>query len=107
MELRKDNDMSAVASAIVAALTALLPLISGASGSAIDNIIAFLIQAIPLVQEEISAIAGPIENVITALKNNNAITADQLTALQTAETSYDSAFESAASAAGFPQTPSP
>lgn len=97
--------MGAVASAIVSALTALLPLIGSAAGPAIDNVIAFLIQAIPLVESEIAAVAPSIENLITALKSNTAITAEQLTALQTAEDAYDTAFEAAATAAGFPTSP--
>lgn len=97
--------MGAVASAIVSALTALLPLISGGVGSEIDNVIAFLIQAIPLVESEIAAVAPSIENLITALKSNTAITSAQLTQLQVAEDAYDTAFEAAATAAGFPTPP--
>ena len=89
-----------LATAVVAMLTTLLPLLSSSGASAIASIIGTLIQLIPLIEQEITALAAPIKNIIAALGSNPATTADQLATLQTLDAQVDSAFEAAASAAG-------
>ena len=103
--------ISSLATAVVAMLTTLLPLLSSSGASAIASIIGTLIQLIPLIEQEITArkqaevaapvpAAGIIKNIIAALGSNPATTADQLATLQTLDAQVDSAFEAAASAAG-------
>ena len=96
--------ISSLATAVVAMLTTLLPLLSSSGASAVASIIASiietLIQLIPVIEKEITALAAPIKNIIAALGSNPATTADQLATLQTLDAQVDSAFEAAASAAG-------
>ena len=94
--------MSSLATAVVAMLSALLPLITGGASTEIDTIINVLIQLIPQVVQEVEQVGPIITNIITALKGSAAITPAQLTALQAVEAQYDAAFEVAASAAGDP-----
>lgn len=96
--------MSALASAVIAMLTALLPLISGSAATTIDTIIGVLIQLIPAVEAEIQSVGPQITNIIAALKGSAEITPDQLAQLQTVEVQYDAAFEAALTAAGAPPT---
>lgn len=98
--------MSALATAVVAMLSALLPLISGGAATTIDTIINVLIQLIPEVEAEIENVGPAITNIITALKSNAAITPEQLATLATAEAGYDAAFEAALTAAGAPPSSS-
>lgn len=94
--------MSALATAIVSMLSALLPLIGGASTGSIDTIINVLVQLIPEVVSEVEQVGPIIANTIAALRSNSAVTVAQLSALATVETQYDAAFEAAATAAGSP-----
>ena len=92
--------MSTLASAVVAMLSALLPLLTGGASSEIDTVINVLIQLIPQVVQEIEQLGPVFTNIITALKGSSAITEAQLTALAQVEAAYDAAFEAAATAAG-------
>lgn len=97
--------MSALASAFVAVLIQLLPLVSGAASggaSTITTIINALIQLIPLAVQEASDLLPEIKNVIAAVSASPAATTDQLATLQTLDTQVDAAFEAAATAAGDP-----
>lgn len=95
--------MTALASAVVAMLIQLLPLISGSS-TTIASILNTLIQLIPLVVQEAEDLLPEIKNIIAALSANPAATTDQLATLQTLDAQVDSAFENAATAAGDPAT---
>lgn len=99
--------MSGLAASIVAMLSALLPLLTGAVSPQIDAIIGVLINLIPEAVKEVEQVGPIIANVIAALRGNTAITSAQLQALATVETQYDQAFELAAAGAGFPDTGAP
>jgi len=84
-------------------LTLLVTIVSGLSGSSqIASVIATLQQIVQTGIAEIEAVGPFIKNIIAALKNNSAVTADQMTALEQLDQQTDAAFEAAAAAAGAP-----
>ena len=92
--------MSSIASAVVALLTQLLPILSTSAGSIVAAVINALRQIIPVVVQEATALITPIKNVIAALSANPATTADQMATLATLDKQCDDAFEAAALATG-------
>lgn len=64
----------------------------------IGKIIGFLETAIPWVAQEASDLLQPIQAIIAALKNNGAVTPDQITSLQALDAQVDAAFDAALSA---------
>lgn len=90
-------------SAITQLLTLLAQIVGGLSdASAITSVITTLQAIIAAGVQEIQIVAPMIKNIITALQNNNSITADQMTQLEALDAATDQAFEAAATAAGLP-----
>jgi hypothetical protein len=82
---------------LLAVLTA-IGQIAGSLGtpSSIAAIIDLLIKILPTLVKEVQDIAPIVQNIIDALRNNNVITPEQLTALDDLEAKADAAFEAAA-----------
>lgn len=91
--------MQAIIQLALTLLEHAIPQLAGASAPLITQIINGLVALIPLLVNEYSTALPFIKNVISLLKNNNAITNDQLTQLDTLETQIDAAFEVAAAKA--------
>ena len=94
--------MSALAAAIVAMLSTLVPLLTGAAAEAIDPIINVLVALIPQIVNEVQSVGPSIMNIINVIKGRKDVTPAQLEALAGAEAQLDAAFEAAATAAGAP-----
>ena len=92
--------LSSFAAAVVAMLTALLPLLGGASTQGVAAIIKALMQIIPLVVQEATDLVAPIQAIIAALGANPAATSDQLAALEALDAQCDAAFDAAGLADG-------
>lgn len=93
--------------AVLSALALILQLVGDVSSNstAIGKIIAWLEQLVPLIITEVETVLPMVKNIIGALKNSDAITDDQLEALDKLEADTDAAFEAAALAAGAPIDP--
>ena len=87
--------MTAAFTTVLALLGQLLPALSGNS-EMIANIINALIQIIPVIVKEVQDVAPMVKNIIAALKNDPATTADQLAQLDALDAQVDQAFEAAA-----------
>lgn len=85
---------------VLTALTGIASLTT--ESSTIATIIATLENIIAAGVAEVQTVAPMIKNIITALKSNTAITADQMTQLEALDAATDQAFEAAAAAAGLP-----
>lgn len=85
---------------VLTALTGIASLTT--ESGTIATIIATLENIIVAGVAEVQAVAPMIKNIITALKSNTAITADQMTKLEALDAATDQAFEAAAAAAGLP-----
>lgn len=82
-------------------LTLLATIVGGLTdASQITSVIATLEQIITSGAALIEADLPFIKNIISALQNNSAVTADQMTQLQQLDQATDAAFEAAATAAG-------
>jgi hypothetical protein len=92
--------MNALASAVVALLTQLLPLLSSTGSSQIGAILNALIEIIPLVIKEATALIEPVKNIISALSANPATTVEQMAILAKLDAQCDADFEDAAQADG-------
>jgi hypothetical protein len=68
----------------------------------VGNFITLLEQILPLAENEVASLVPSIQNIIAALQGSGAVTAAQVTALQSLSAQYDAAFEAAAAAAGDP-----
>lgn len=84
--------------AILAVLTLIeqiLPLLTGGSTTVtlITNIINALIKFMPLIQSEISTVYTSVKNIIEALSNNPATTADQMASLGALDKQVDDAWD--------------
>ena len=100
------SQLAVLAQAVVSLLTALLPTLTS-WGQIPDEIIAALIQIIPIAVQEAEELVAPIQNIITALKSSSGVTATQMAQLETLQAQTDAAFEAAAKASGAPApTPS-
>ena len=92
--------MTAIIPAIIALLGQLIPALgSSSTASLVGQIIAILIQMIPVLVKEYQDLIGPVKNIIAALSANPATTADQLQTLQALDIAMDNAFEAAAAKA--------
>ena len=80
-------------------LTAVLPYL-GTQSSAIQKVIEFLVDAIPVILKEIPALLQPVQNIIAVLSSSSAVTVDQLQTMQTIQAKIDAAFEATAAADG-------
>lgn len=78
----------------------LLPSLGVSGSSVVEKILAALIQVVPLIAQEATDLITPVKNIIAALSNSGAVTADQITTLQALDAQCDGNFESAAQAAG-------
>ena len=87
--------MTAAFTTVLALLGQLLPALSDNS-EMIANIINALIQIIPVIVKEVQDVAPMVKNIIAALKNDPATTADQLAQLDALDAQVDQAFEAAA-----------
>lgn len=72
------------------------PQLAGANATLITKIIEGLVALVPLLITEYKDVLPFVQNVITLLKSNNLVTADQLATLTALETQIDAAFEAAA-----------
>lgn len=88
--------MDAIIQLALTLLERVVPQLAEASAPLVSQIISGLVALVPLLIKEYSDTVPFIKNVITLLKNNNAVTADQLTQLDALETQIDAAFEVAA-----------
>jgi hypothetical protein len=91
--------MTIAIQALLGLLEQLLPLLGAGSNVAlIESIIGTLVQFMPFIAQEISALYTPVKNIIEALSSNPATNASQLATLQTLDKQADDAFEAAAAA---------
>lgn len=89
--------MTIAIQALLGLLEQLLPLLgAGSNVLLIEKIIGTLAQFLPFILQEISALAGPVKNIIAALSANPATNATQLATLQTMDAQVDAAFDAAA-----------
>lgn len=89
--------MSAILTGILAILQALVPSIT--SSATVQQIINALIQILPVLVKEAQDLVPMIKNIIAALSENAASTADQLATLKALDQLTDAAFEAAATKA--------
>lgn len=89
--------LGSIVTAIVTALTQLLPLVT--TSGHVATFINMLIEILPTVGQLAEDLYQPIKNIIEALKQNAATTLDQINQLADLDAKYDQAFEAAATAA--------
>lgn len=88
--------MTQALSAILALIQGVLPLInSGANTSLIVTIINALQKWLPLLVMEAETLYQPVKDIITALRNHDAVTEEQQASLHQLDAAMDAAFESA------------
>lgn len=85
--------MDAIINLSLTLLEQIVPQLSGANAALITKIIEGLVTLVPILIKEYKDVVPFIQNVIMLLKNNNAVTADQLAALDALETQIDAQFE--------------
>lgn len=84
-------------------LTLLVTIVSGLTDATqIQTVINTLEQIITSGIAEVEVIGPIIQNIISALQNNTAVTANQMIQLGAQDAAVDAAFEAAAIAAGVP-----
>jgi hypothetical protein len=88
--------VEATLSIIMQLVEELLPDIS--NSSVVDAILKALIQLVPIVVEEAQAAIPAVKNIIAALSDNPATTAEQLATLKALDAQVDAAFDSTADA---------
>lgn len=93
--------LAVLAGMVVNLLTALLPTL-GATSTIVDQVIVTLIQILPIVVNEATALIAPIQNIIAALKSSTEVTPAQMTQLEALEAQTFAAFDATAAAAGDP-----
>ena len=77
-------------------LEQIAPQLAGANATLLEKIIEGLIALIPLLVKEFQDAIPFIQNIITLIKSNGAITPEQLQTLDDLEVQIDAAFETAA-----------
>ena len=97
--------LSIVITTIIPLLEGLLPDLAKISPPSIAAIITALEAIIPVATSEIATVGPIIQNVISELQSNAAITPDQTATLTALDAQVDAAFEAAATAAGAPVDP--
>lgn len=86
---------------LTALVTLLATIVGGLSdASQIATVISTLEQIVASGIAEVEAVGPMIQNIISALQNNTAVTAAQMTQLQALDEATDAAFEAAATADG-------
>lgn len=88
---------TAIIGQLLSAIDVLVPLVPG--GAAVAPILDTLIKVVPVAIQEAEDLAPIVKNIITALKNDPATNAAQLTTLATLDAQVDAAFDAAAAAA--------
>lgn len=91
--------MQPIIQLVLTLLAQAIPQLAGANAGLITQIINGLIALVPLLVKEYNDAIPFIKNVITLLKNHNAITPEQLQTLDVLEVQIDAAFEDAAAKA--------
>lgn len=86
--------MSAAIVALLSVIAQIAPTLG--AGSTITTIISTLVNLIPTLVKEVQDVAPLVQNIIDALRNNSAITPEQLAALDALEAKADAEFEAAA-----------
>ena len=83
--------MSGAILAVLAIIEQLLPALgtSAATVTLIDGIINALTALMPYIINEVSTVYTAVKNIISLLQNSAAMTADQMTALQTLDAQVD------------------
>lgn len=86
--------MSAIATAILALLQQLLPLITtgSASSGVTATVVNLLTTWLPLITTEVTALYGPVKSILATLQGSGALTAQQISDLKASETLIDQAF---------------
>lgn len=92
---------AALAASVVAMISQMIPLIGGSS-TVLASILGTLINLIPVLVNEATALFPEVKAIIAALSASPATTTDQLVTLATLDAQVDAAFEAAATAAGAP-----
>jgi hypothetical protein len=82
--------------AVLAMIESVLPMLGTASATVtvIENVINVLTKLMPYIVNEISTVYAAVKNIIAALQNSGAPTADQTAALQALDTQVDTAWAS-------------
>ena len=88
--------MDAVIQLLLGLLQQLLPSLGVANAGLISKIVEGLVALIPVLIKEYKDVLPMVQNVISALKANAAITPEQIIKLQTIEAQIDADFETAA-----------
>jgi phage-related protein len=91
--------MQQIIQLLLTLLEQFLPKLAGANAGLITQIIEGLVALIPLLIKEYQDAVPFVQNIITLLKNHNAVTPEQLQTLDILETQIDASFEAAAAAA--------
>src|SRR5258705_13381048 len=85
---------------ILGIIQQILPLLTGSGSSqttnAISSIVDQLTKWLPIILQEVSALYGPVKNIVDALSANPSTTADALEKLAAIDAQVDAAFEAAA-----------
>ena len=89
--------MLSIIGPIVALLAEIAPAVS--TSSAIGNVIATLTALIPAIVKEANDLIPTVKNVIATLKGSDAITPEQLDALDAIEAKIDADYDAASAAA--------
>lgn len=94
------SQLATLAAMVVSLLTSLLPALGSSSSAVVDQVIVTLIQIIPVIVNEVSALVGPVQNIIAVLRANTSVTATQMQQLIALQAQADAAFDAAAAADG-------
>jgi len=88
--------MSGAILAVLAIIEQLLPALgtSAATVTLIDGIINALTALMPYIINEVSTVYTAVKNIISLLQNSGAMSADQMTALQTLDAQVDAGWAS-------------
>jgi len=90
--------MSPIITVILDLLMSLLPTIESMAPAAIDNVLAQIAKAVPLLEGAAPAVVSAIQAIINALSNNPNKTADQFSALQSLSATAAAAWNASVSA---------
>jgi hypothetical protein len=81
------------------ALELILSLVGSVAGSQVDKIITTIEGWLPIITNEASQLLPLVTNILSTLKGNANLTAQQITAIDALNTQADAAFDAAAAAA--------
>ena len=91
--------MDAVIQLSLGLLQQLLPSLGVANAGLVSKIVEGLVALMPVLIKQYRDVLPMVKNVISVLKDHTAVTAEQITALQTIEAQIDADFETAAAKA--------